>query len=290
MPPMAEANDALDARGHKITNTQVFTTLLRMLSSMMLIPVQPKIIQGLAATDGSWTYASYSSTVQFAGALVQLAVLPYAGALSDRLFGRKPPLLACGAVQLVYMVALKLAEDHTITLTTLVAVAVAQVASSYISMAITSAALGDAWAHAPGKLAAASGKLGGIAFGVGMLVGPGLGAAIGKVGGPDATLYAAMACSCCAILTQALLMTECAPLGKGKGEDGKGGSLGKALKGVSPLAGLDLIFRSGGVSLRALGLVMMLHGLTKGEQAIYMPFMLSVWKVRRASRALPANF
>ena len=29
------------------------------------------------------------------GAAVQLSLLPYAGALSDRLLGRKPPLLAC---------------------------------------------------------------------------------------------------------------------------------------------------------------------------------------------------
>ena len=50
-----------------------------------------------------------------------------------------------------------LGQDQTIALTSLVAVAVPNVASSYIAMAITSAALGDAWAHAPEKLAAASG-------------------------------------------------------------------------------------------------------------------------------------
>ena len=81
-------------------------------------------------------------------------------------------------------------------------------------------------------------------------------------------------------------MTECAPQALRKGKEGKGesdssfSSLSKALQGVSPLGGLNLIFRGGGASLRALGVVMLVFGLTKGEQAIYMPFMLGVWKVR----------
>ena len=63
-----------------------------------------------------------------------------------------------------------------------------------------------------------------------------------------------MACSACAILVQALLMIECAPLvtlgtlGKdGKdGKDGKGAlSLGQALQGVSPLAGLRSVQNCG---------------------------------------------
>ena len=123
---------------------------------------------------------------------MQLTLLPYAGALSDRLLGRKPPLLLCGSMQLLYMVALKLAEQGQISLTLLVVLAVFNVAFSYIAMAITSAALGDVWSHNPAMLAGKTGKLGGIAFGVGMLFGPGLGSVISaKAGGPQTTLAVA---------------------------------------------------------------------------------------------------
>lgn len=266
-----ETPSAEDIRANKLTNTQVLCTLLRVLASMMLIPVQPKIIQTLAEDDAAWTYESYASTVQFSGALVQLALLPYAGALSDRLLGRKPPLLACGLMQFAYLVALKLASKQSLALTPLVGLSVVNVACSYVGMAITSAALGDAWAHAPGKLAGASGKLGGVAFGVGMLFGPALGSILAAKapGGSQATLHAAMLLSGCAIAAQAFLAAESAPVALNRGRGGNGDdddtpsflkSLSGALVGVNPLAGLQLVFFGGGPRFRALGAVGLLNG------------------------------
>mmetsp|Transcript_13127 Transcript_13127/g.17285 ORF Transcript_13127/g.17285 Transcript_13127/m.17285 type:complete len:447 (-) Transcript_13127:98-1438(-) len=276
-----------DTTANTFTNRQIICTLLRTLSSMLLIPITPALLRECAKESDYWDYTSYASTLQFAGAAVQLTLLPYAGALSDRLLGRKLPLLGCGVVQLLYLTTLLLVDQGRIGMSLLLAVAIFNQVSSYVAMAITSAALGDAWQHNPGKLAGASGKLGGIAFGIGMLVGPALGSIIAaKAGGSSAAILVALALSSGAIFAQSLLMEETAPMLL-QAKDGErnvkraatSSKLDAALAGVSPLAGLNLIFKNGGPQLRAVGMVALISGLTKGEQAIYMPFMVDVWKV-----------
>ena len=254
------------ARSH--TNLQTMCSMLRMIATMLLIPIIPSLITALSEkpNSGGWSYATYSSTIQFYGALVQLSLLPYAGALSDRYLGRKYPLLLCGIVQLVYFIALKCADYGALSLPQLMAVALINQPASFVALAITSASLADVWAHEPSMISKATGKLMGISFGGSMLLGPGLGPVIAKTfGGRQAALNASLFLSICSLLTQGLLLRESAPIvvAAKQWKDNKSAppplSLRSAFQGVNPFAGLQLIFFGGGRQLRALGIVALFY-------------------------------
>lgn len=75
-------------------STVTVVSTLRMLATMSLVPVNPRIIAGV--TDD---VAAHSASISFFGAVAQLLVLPSCGALSDAA-GRRPVLCGCVAAQL----------------------------------------------------------------------------------------------------------------------------------------------------------------------------------------------
>ena len=236
-------------------STVTVVSTLRMLATMSLVPVNPRIIAGV--TDD---VAAHSASISFFGAVAQLLVLPSCGALSDAA-GRRPVLCGCVAAQLGAVAALAAARYGFIGAAPLLACQVLQQAAAIVAAATTQASIGDA--VAPAGIAAATGRVAGASMGAGMLLGPAIGAALdAKLGFPGVAAFAVGALLS-AFLGYALLLPETLKVRKAAGPKFK-----------NPAASLKVLASPG---LASLAVVAFLSATTRGEQAVYHPFMMEQW-------------
>jgi len=147
------------------------TVLLDMLAFGIIMPVLPHLVEQLAGggiANAAWWVGMFSTVF----ALVQVVFSPVQGALSDR-FGRRPVILISNAGLALDFVMLALAP----TLWLLFA--------ARVMLGMTAASFSTANAYIADivpkeKRAAAYGILG-SAFGLGFIIGPGLGGLLGSV-------------------------------------------------------------------------------------------------------------
>jgi DHA1 family tetracycline resistance protein-like MFS transporter len=147
------------------------TVLLDMLAFGIIIPVLPHLIEQLAGggiARAAWWVGVFSTVF----AVVQFAFSPVQGALSDR-FGRRPVILISNLGLAIDFVVLALAPTLWLLFV------------SRILLGMTAASFSTANAYIADitpkeKRAAAYGVLGG-AFGLGFIMGPGLGGFLGDI-------------------------------------------------------------------------------------------------------------
>jgi DHA1 family tetracycline resistance protein-like MFS transporter len=147
------------------------TVLLDMLAFGIVIPVLPHLIEQLAGggiAKAAWWVGVFSTVF----AVVQFAFSPVQGALSDR-FGRRPVILISNLGLAIDFVVLALAPTLW-----LLFVSRALLGMTAASFTTANAYIADITPKE--KRAAAYGVLGG-AFGLGFIVGPGLGGFLGDI-------------------------------------------------------------------------------------------------------------
>jgi len=148
------------------------TVLLDMLAFGIIIPVLPHLIEQLAGggiAKAAWWVGIFSTVF----AIVQFIFSPVQGALSDR-FGRRPVILISNLGLAVDFVALALAP--TLWLLFVARILLGMTAASFNT---ANAYIADITPKE--KRAAAFGILG-SAFGVGFIIGPGIGGFLGGIG------------------------------------------------------------------------------------------------------------
>jgi DHA1 family tetracycline resistance protein-like MFS transporter len=147
------------------------TVVLDMLAFGIVIPVLPHLIEQLAGggiANAAWWVGVFSTVF----AIVQFAFSPVQGALSDR-FGRRPVILISNAGLAIDFFVLALAP-------TLWLLFVARVVLGMTAASFTTANAYIADITPKEKRAAAYGILG-SAFGLGFIIGPGLGGFLGDI-------------------------------------------------------------------------------------------------------------
>ncbi|AIF45859.1 TCR/Tet family MFS transporter [Dyella japonica] len=147
------------------------TVVLDMLAFGIVIPVLPHLIEQLAGggiSNAAWWVGVFSTVF----AIVQFASSPVQGALSDR-FGRRPVILISNAGLAVDFFVLAMAP-------TLWLMFVARVVLGMTAASFTTANAYIADITPKEKRAAAYGILG-SAFGLGFIIGPGLGGFLGDI-------------------------------------------------------------------------------------------------------------
>jgi len=147
------------------------TVVLDMLAFGIVIPVLPHLVEQLAGggiADAAWWVGVFSTVFAF----VQFVFSPVQGALADR-FGRRPVILISNAGLALNFVLLALAP-------TLWLLFVARILLGMTAASFTTANAYIADITPKEKRAAAYGILG-SAFGLGFIIGPGLGSALGSI-------------------------------------------------------------------------------------------------------------
>ena len=164
-PPLA------GSRRHAAVAFIFVTVVLDMLAFGIIIPVLPHLIEQLAGggiADAAWWVGVFGAVF----ALVQFGFSPIQGALSDR-FGRRPVILISNLGLAIDFLVLALAP-------TLWLLFAARIVLGMTAASFTTANAYIADITPPEKRAAAYGMLGG-AFGLGFILGPGLGGWLGEI-------------------------------------------------------------------------------------------------------------
>jgi DHA1 family tetracycline resistance protein-like MFS transporter len=158
----------------------IFTTvLLNMIGFGVVMPVMPQLIMEVSGEDLAHA-AKWGGILSFSYAVMQFAMMPVMGALSDR-FGRRPVILASLAAYSTDFLLMALAP----TIGWLLA---ARILAGAFSATFTTANAYIADISPPEKRAANFGMMG-AAFGLGFIIGPGLGGLLGEHFGPRAPFY-----------------------------------------------------------------------------------------------------
>lgn len=155
------------------------TVTLNMIGFGIIMPVMPQLIMEVTGEDLS-NAAQWGGYLALVYAIMQFIMMPIAGGLSDR-FGRRPVLLvSLGAYALDFLLMAVAPAIGVIVLARLLAGAFAatySTANAYVAD-ITP----------PDERAARFGLLG-AAFGLGFIIGPGIGGLVGEHFGPRAPFY-----------------------------------------------------------------------------------------------------
>jgi MFS transporter, DHA1 family, tetracycline resistance protein len=177
------------------------TMLVDTIGLGIIIPVTPKIIAGLTG-EGLSDAARWGGWLMFVYALMQFLCAPAIGNLSDR-FGRRPVLI-------LSLVALSI--DYAITglAPTIVWLFIGRFLSGAAGAAYPTVNAYIADVSPPEKRAANFG-LTGAAFGIGFILGPGLGGFIGEHWGARAPFFAAAALALANALFGLLVLKESLP-------------------------------------------------------------------------------
>jgi MFS transporter, DHA1 family, tetracycline resistance protein len=178
------------------------TMLIDTIGLGIIIPVTPAIIKQLTG-DGLSGAAGWGGWLMFVFALMQFLCAPVIGNLSDR-FGRRPVLI-------LSLVALSV--DYAITglAPTIGWLFVGRFLSGAAGAAYPTVNAYIADVSPPEKRAANFG-LTGAAFGIGFILGPGLGGLIGDHWGPRAPFFVAAAIALANALFGLLVLTESLPV------------------------------------------------------------------------------
>lgn len=158
----------------------IFTTvLLNMIGFGVIMPVMPQLIVDVTGEDLAHA-AKWGGILSFTYAVMQFVMMPAIGALSDR-FGRRPVILGSLAAYSTDFLLMAVAPSIGWLLA-------ARILAGAFSATFTTANAYIADISTPEKRAANFGLMG-AAFGLGFIIGPGLGGLLGEHFGPRAPFY-----------------------------------------------------------------------------------------------------
>ena len=265
---------AADAAAARWAQRALLVGLLRSTSGMVLTPVVPGILKNALNGDQS-RVAMYQADWIFYGALIQLLIGPVCGSIGDGKLGWKPILVACALLQAVGACAVLAAHEGLLGPLQLWGAWLLRQVAMVAAMTTTSASVSDAYAHDRTKIAKTAARIGGIQMGIGLLLGPALGATIASRYGPRGTALIAIVGGVLALLGQLLLVPEARR---------EQYSTTKTVVKNPFVAPLRLF--SEDAPLRYLAFAALFQALCRGESAIYSPFMVDIWKAGPSGLAL----
>ncbi|MEM7276656.1 MAG: TCR/Tet family MFS transporter [Pseudomonadota bacterium] len=155
------------------------TVTLNMIGFGVIMPVMPQLIMSVTG-DSLASAAQWGGYLALVYALMQFVMMPIVGGLSDR-FGRRPVLLLSLAAYSLDFLVMAVAP-------TIGVIFIARALSGAFAATFSTANAYIADISAPEKLAANFGLLG-AAFGLGFVIGPGIGGVLGDHFGPRAPFY-----------------------------------------------------------------------------------------------------
>ena len=155
------------------------TILLNMIGFGVIMPVMPKLIMQVTGEDVSHA-AKWGGYLSVVYALMQFIMMPVIGGLSDR-FGRRPVMLSSLAAYSIDFFIMAIAPTIGIIL-------IARLLAGAFAATFSTANAFIADISPPEKRAANFGLMG-AAFGVGFIIGPGIGGFLGEHFGPRAPFY-----------------------------------------------------------------------------------------------------
>ncbi len=155
------------------------TVLLNMIGFGVIMPVMPQLIIEVTGEDLAHA-AKWGGILTFVYALMQFIMMPILGGLSDR-FGRRPVLLVSLLAYSLDFLVMALAP-------TIAIIAVARMFAGAFAATFSTANAYIADISPPEKRAANFGLMG-AAFGLGFIIGPGIGGILGDYYGPRAPFF-----------------------------------------------------------------------------------------------------
>ncbi len=155
------------------------TILLSMIGFGVIMPVMPQLIMDVTGEDVSHA-AKWGGYLSVVYAIMQFIMMPVIGGLSDR-FGRRPVMLSSLAAYSFDFLIMAIAPTIGIIL-------VARILAGAFAATYSTANAYIADISPPEKRAANFGLMG-AAFGVGFIIGPGIGGFLGEHFGPRAPFY-----------------------------------------------------------------------------------------------------
>ena len=174
------------------------TVTLNMIGFGVIIPVMPQLIMDVTGEDLS-NAAQWGGYVSLIYALMQFVMMPIIGGLSDR-FGRRPVLLISLAAYSFDFLIMALAPTIGI-------IVAARVLAGAFAATFSTANAYVADISPPEKRAGNFGLMG-AAFGLGFIIGPGLGGVLGDQFGPRAPFYFVAALGAVNFIFGALVLPE----------------------------------------------------------------------------------
>lgn len=155
------------------------TVTLNMIGFGVIIPVMPKLIMDVTG-EGLAHAAQWGGYLSLVYALMQFVMMPIIGGLSDR-YGRRPVLLVSMAAYAIDFLIMAVAPVIGI-------IVIARVLAGAFAATYSTANAYIADISPPEKRAANFGLMG-AAFGLGFIIGPGIGGVLGDQFGPRAPFY-----------------------------------------------------------------------------------------------------
>ena len=155
------------------------TVTLNMIGFGVIMPVMPQLIMDVTGEDLSRA-AQWGGYLSLVYALMQFVMMPIIGGLSDR-FGRRPVLLLSMAAYAFDFLIMAIAPVIGV-------IVVARVLAGAFAATFSTANAYVADISPPEKRAANFGLMG-AAFGLGFIIGPGIGGVLGDQFGPRAPFY-----------------------------------------------------------------------------------------------------
>lgn len=155
------------------------TVMLNMIGLGVVMPVMPRLIMDVTG-DGLSQAAQWGGYLTLVYALMQFIMMPIIGGLSDR-FGRRPVLLVSLAAYSFDFFIMAIAPEIAVILA-------ARLIAGAFAATFSTANAYIADISPPEKRAANFGLMG-AAFGLGFIIGPGIGGILGEQYGPRAPFY-----------------------------------------------------------------------------------------------------
>ncbi len=155
------------------------TVTLNMIGFGVVMPVMPQLIMDVTG-EGLSNAAQWGGYLALVYAIMQFIMMPIAGALSDR-FGRRPVMLVSLAAYAVDFLLMAIAPAIGV-------IVIARLLAGAFAATYSTANAYVADITPPAERAARFGLLG-AAFGLGFIIGPGIGGLVGEHFGPRAPFY-----------------------------------------------------------------------------------------------------
>ena len=156
------------------------TVMLNMIGFGVVMPVMPKLIMAVTGKESVAHAAQWGGFLSFVYAMMQFIMMPIVGGLSDR-FGRRPVILASLAAYSFDFLIMAVAPVIGL-------IVAARLLAGAFAATFSTANAYIADISPPEKRAANFGLMG-AAFGLGFIVGPGIGGILGDEFGPRAPFF-----------------------------------------------------------------------------------------------------
>lgn len=177
------------------------TVTLNMIGFGVIMPVMPKLIMDVTG-EGLARAAQWGGYLALVYALMQFVMMPIIGGLSDR-FGRKPVLLVSMAAYSIDFLIMAVAPVIGM-------IVIARILAGAFAATYSTANAYIADISPPEKRAANFGLMG-AAFGLGFVIGPGIGGVLGEQFGARAPFYFVAALGAVNFLFGAFVLPETLP-------------------------------------------------------------------------------